>query len=76
MSGRRLKNKMEKLSEGRDKPLRKESHQNVSTLDVDDTEIYPACLIIGSKAFTRRQFKKLHFLGDVDRLFYELRELV
>ena len=72
---KRLNDKLAKLSERQDKPLRNGSHNNVVTLDdVEQPKFVLDVLSLGPKHPVRDKFNEVHFLADVDRLVRELRE--
>ena len=72
---KRLNDKLAKLSERQDRPLRNESHSIVVTLDgVELPKFVLDVLSLGPKHPVRDKFNEVHFLADVDRLVRELRE--
>ena len=72
---KRLNDKLGKLSERQDRPLRNGSHNNVVTLDgVELQKFVLDVLSLGPKHPVRDKFHEVHFHADVDRIFRELRE--
>ena len=72
---KRLNDKLAKLSERQDRPLRNGSHNNVVTLDgVELPKFVLDVLSLGPKHPVRDKFNEVHFLADVDRLVRELTE--
>ena len=72
---KRLNDKLVKLSERQDRPLRNGSHNSVVTLDgVELPKFVLDVLSLGPKHPVRDKFNEVHFLADVDRLVRELRE--
>ena len=72
---KRLNDKLAKLSEKQDRPLRNGSYNNVVTLDgVELPKFVLDVLSLGPKHLVRDKFNEVHFLADVDRLDRELRE--
>ena len=70
-----LNDKLARLSERQDRPLRNGSHKNVVTLDgVELPKFVLDVLSLGPKHPVRDKFIEVHFLADVDRLVWELRE--
>ena len=72
---KRLKDKLAKLSERQNRPLRNGSHNNVVTLDgVELPKCVLDVLLLGQKHPIRDKFNEVRFLADVDGLVRELRE--
>ena len=72
---KRLNDKLAKLSERQDRPLRNGSHNNVVKLDdVELLKFVLELLSLGPKHPVRDKFNEVHFLADLDRLVRELRK--
>ena len=72
---KRFNDKLAKLSERQDRPLRNGSYYNVVTLDgVELPKFVLDVFSLGPKHPVRDKFNEVHFLADVDRLVRELRE--
>ena len=72
---KRLNNKLAKLSERQDRPLRNGSHNNdVSLNGVELPKFVLDVLSLGSKHPVMDKFNEVHFLADVDKSVRELRK--
>ena len=72
---KRFNDKLAKVSEKQDRPLRNGSHNNVITLaGVELPKFVLDVLSLGPKHPVRDKFNEVHFLADVNRLDRELRE--
>ena len=75
LTSRRLRDKLAKLSERQDRPLRNESHKTVVALDgVKRPKFVLDVLPLCPKHPVRDQFNEVHFFAHVDILVCELRE--
>ena len=70
----RLNEKIDKLSERQDRPLRNGSHSNVVIMDGRELPKFVLDILsLGPKHPVREKFNEVHFLADVDKLVRELR---